>query len=89
MGRRNNQPNNSVGDGGGVGEKIRSGGTRRGGRQHVVLGGEYSEKEIKIERAMGPRISMAPAGWDDATTNRKAALSLEYTWERRRAGRWR
>ena len=46
-------------------------------------------KKIKIERAMGPRISMASAGWEDATTNRKVALSLEYTWERRRAGRWR
>ena len=34
---------------------------------------------------MGPWISMAPAGWEDSTTNRKAALSLEYTWTARRA----
>jgi hypothetical protein len=43
-------------------------------------------KKIKIERAMGPRISMAFSGWEDTTTNRKAALTLGYNIERRRSG---
>ena len=37
-----------------------------------------SDEKIKIERAMGPRISMAFSGWEDTTTNRKAALTLGY-----------
>ena len=44
-------------------------------------------KKIKIERAMGPRISMAFSGWEDTTTNIKAALTLDYNMERQRAGR--
>ena len=46
-------------------------------------------KKMKIERAMGPRNSMAPAGWEDATTNQIVAVSLGYVMERWRAGRWR
>jgi len=36
------------------------------------MGGDLSV-EKKIERAMGPWISMASAGWADATTNLKSA----------------
>ena len=89
MGRRNNQPNDGVGSGMGVGEAMQMGGMRGGGLLLIASGGEWSDEKIKIERAMGPRILMPPAGWEDATTNRKVALSLENTWERRRAGRWR
>jgi hypothetical protein len=50
----NNQPNDGVGGGGGVGEAMRTGGTRGGGR--------VKERQIKkIERATGPRNSIAPA----------------------------
>jgi len=87
MGRRNNQPNDGVGCGGSVGEEMRTGGTRGGGRFLVVLGDELREKKIKIERSMGPQISMASAGWDKATTNRKAAASLGFISESRRAQR--
>ena len=40
MGRRNNQPNDGVGDGMGVGEAMKMGGTRGGGRLLIALGGE-------------------------------------------------
>jgi hypothetical protein len=40
---------------------------------------------MKIEMAIGPRIAMAPAAWDDTTTNRKSAVLLGFIWERRRA----
>ncbi len=45
MGRRNNQPND--GDGGGidVGEAIKTGGTRGGGRLLIALGGEWSDEK--------------------------------------------
>ncbi len=43
-------------------------------------------KKIKIERAMGPRISMAFAGWEYTTTNQKGAVMLQYNMERQRAG---
>ena len=46
-------------------------------------------KKMKIERAMGPRNSMAPAGWEDATTNQIVAVSLGYVMERWLAGRRR
>jgi hypothetical protein len=36
---------------------------------------------------MGPCNVMAPAGWEDAATNRKSVLSFLTTWERRRTGR--
>ncbi len=44
-------------------------------------------KKVKKERAVGPRISMASATWDDSTTNQKSAVSLGYIQERQRAGR--
>ncbi len=62
--------------GGGVGEAMLTGGTREGGPLPMVSGDEMRGKKFKIERATGPRISMAPAGWEDTTTNRKAAVSL-------------
>jgi hypothetical protein len=68
---------------------MRTGGTRGGGRLPIVLCGERSDEKKKIERAMGPRIAMAPAAWRDATTNQKSAVSLEYIWARQRAGRRR
>ena len=37
-------------------------------------------KKIKIERAMGPWISMAFSGWEDTTTNLKAALRWIIIW---------
>ena len=35
-------------------------------------------KKLKIERATGPWISMASAGWGDATTNQKLAETMGY-----------
>ncbi len=35
-------------------------------------------KKVKIERVMGPRISMASAGWGYATTNQRATVSMGY-----------
>ena len=58
-----------------------------GGRLPIVSGGKWSEEKNKIERAAGTWISMAPAAWDDATTNRKLTASVGYIWERQRAGR--
>ena len=69
MGQRNNQPNNDVGGGMGVGEAIQTGRTRGGGRLLIALGGEWSDDKIKIELEMGPQISMTFAGWEDTTTN--------------------
>jgi hypothetical protein len=68
-----------------VREAIRMGGTHGGGRLLIALGGEWSNKK-KRERARGPQISMAFSGWEDTTTNQKAALTLGYNIERRRAG---
>ena len=82
-GRRNNQPNDSVGGGGGIGEKLRASGTRGVLHLLVGLGDKLSGGKIKIERGTRPRISMASAGWEDATTNRKAAVSFVYCWGRR------
>ena len=31
-------------------------------------------KKTEIERAIGPQISMASAGWEDATTNQKSTV---------------
>ena len=61
--------------GGGIGEAVRTGGTRGGGL-FIVSGDEMRDEKNKIEKAMGPRIAMAPAAWDDTTTNRKSAVSL-------------
>ena len=46
MGQRNNQPNNGVGGGMGVGEAMQTGGTHGGGRLVNVLGGELSDEKI-------------------------------------------
>ena len=67
---------------------MRTGGTRGGGL-FIVSGDEMRDEKNKIEKAMGPRIAMAPAAWRDATTNQKSAVSLEYIWVRQRAGRRR
>ena len=46
------------------------------------------DKKIKIERATGPRILMASAGWEeDTTTNQKATGSLGNIWGRGRTAR--
>ena len=44
-----------------IGEAMRTGGTRGGGRLPIVSGGEWSDEKKKIERVMvmGPRILMA------------------------------
>ena len=38
-------------------------------------------KNVKIERAMGPQISMASSGWGYTSTNQKATVLLGYTWD--------
>jgi hypothetical protein len=76
MGRHNNQPNDGDGGGMDVGEAIKTGRTRGGGRLLIALGGEWSNKKIKTERAMGPRISMAFSGWEDTTTSHKSSLNV-------------
>jgi hypothetical protein len=77
-GRRDNQPIDGVGGGGGTGEAMRTGGTRGGGLLPTNQVANGATKKIKKERAAGPRILMASAAWDDATTNQKSALSLRY-----------
>ena len=57
-----------------------------GGHLCVIMGGDLSV-EKKIERAMGPWISMAFDGWADTTTNQKLAEMMLYIFGRRRAGR--
>ena len=87
--RSNNQPNDGFGGGGAL--------ERRCARAERVLEdvcpsfqvANGATKKKKMERAMGPRIAMAPAAWRDATTNQKSAASLEYICGRRRAGRRR
>ncbi len=54
------------------------GGTRGRGCFLIILGNEMWDKKIQIERAMWPLILLASAGWEDKTTNQKAALSLGY-----------
>ncbi len=76
----NNQPNDGVGGGGGVGEAMQTGGTRGGGPSLVVLSDEWSDEKNKIERRMGPWILMAFAGWEHTTTNRMSAVLLAYIW---------
>jgi hypothetical protein len=44
-GRRDNQPIDDVGGGGGTGEAMRTGGTSGGGRSSIVSGGEWSDKK--------------------------------------------
>ncbi len=43
--KRDNHPKDGVGGGGGVGEAIRMGGTRGGGRLPIVSGGELRDKK--------------------------------------------
>ena len=42
--KRDNQPKDGFGGGGGFGEAIRTGGTRGGGRLPIVSGGEWSDE---------------------------------------------
>ena len=57
----NNQPNDGVGGGEGVGEAMRMGGTRWGGYMCTHRFGRQLERQIKnLERAKGPCDSMAP-----------------------------
>ena len=44
-------------------------------------------EKLKIERATGHLISMASAGWEDATTYRKLAETMEYILGGRHTGR--
>jgi hypothetical protein len=48
----------------------------------VLLGDEMWDEKINIERAMGPWILMASAGWENTTTNQKATGSLGNIWGR-------
>ncbi len=43
--KRDNQPKDGVGGGGGFGEAIRTGGKRGGGRLPIVLGGELRDEK--------------------------------------------
>ena len=88
-GTRNNQPNDGFDGGGGFGEAIRMGGTRGGGRLPIVLGGKWSDEKKENREGDGASDFDGSAEWQDATTNRKSAASLEYIWERWRAWRRR
>ena len=78
MGRRNNQPNDGVGSGMGIGEAMKMGGTRGGRLLLIALGGKWSDEKNKNR-----------AGWEYTTTNQKAAVTLQYNMERRRGGQRR
>ena len=52
-GTRNNQPNDGFGRGGGLGEAIRTGGTRGGGRLPIVSGGELRDEKNKNREGDG------------------------------------
>jgi hypothetical protein len=67
--------------GGGIGEAIRTSGTRGGGCLPIVLGGEWSKEKNQIGRAAGPWISMVPTARGDATTNQKLTTSVGYMGE--------
>ena len=86
-GRRDNQSNDGVGGGGGTGEAMRMDGTRGGGRLPIVLGGEWSDEKKENREGDGASDFDGSVEWRDATTNPKSAVSLEFIWERRRAGR--
>jgi hypothetical protein len=53
MGRRNNQPNDGVGSGMGIGEAMKTGGTRGGGRLLIALGGKWSDEKNKNREGDG------------------------------------
>ncbi len=59
MGQRNNQPNDSVGGGMGVGEAMQMGGTCSTDVYSLLWVTNEDMKKIKIEMAIGPRILMA------------------------------
>ena len=52
-GKRNNQPNDGVGGGGGFGEAIRTGETRGGGRLSIVSGDEMRDEKNKNREGDG------------------------------------
>ena len=83
MKERNNQPNDDLGGGWDIGEAMRQGGTCRGGRLPIIWGGRIERRKNKIERATGPRFSMASSGWGETTTNRDSAQSTEYSLVKR------
>ena len=87
--RRDNQPIDGVGGVGGTREAMRTGGTRGGGRLPIVLGGKWSDEKKENREGDGASNFDGSAEWQDATTNRKSAASLEYIWERWRAWRRR
>ena len=51
--KRDNQPKDGVGGGGGFGEAIRTGGTRGGGRLPIVSGGELRDEKNKNREGDG------------------------------------
>ena len=53
----------------------------------LLLTANSASEKIKIERATGSWISMASAGWGDATTNQKLAEMMGNIFGRWRAGR--
>ena len=61
---------------------MRTGGTRGGGRLPIVLGGKWSDEKKENREGDGASDFDGSAEWQDATTNRKSAASLEYIWER-------
>ena len=85
--KRDNQPKDGVGGVGGTGEAMRTGGTRGGGRLPIVSGGELRDEKNKNREGDGASDFDGYVEWWDTTTNRKAAVSLGYVWERWRAGR--
>ena len=87
--RRDNQPIDGVGGVGGTGEAMRMGGTRGGGRLPIVSGGKWSDEKKENREGDGASEFDDSVEWQDATTNRKSAASLEYICGRRRAGRRR
>jgi len=51
--KRDNQPKDGVGGGGGFGEAIRTGGARGGGRLPIVSGGELRDEKNKNREGDG------------------------------------
>ncbi len=84
--KRDNQPKDGVVGGWGIGEAIRTGGTRGGGRLTIVSGCELRDEKNKNREGNGASDFDGYFEWRDATTNRKSAVLLEYIWARRRAG---
>jgi hypothetical protein len=55
-GKRDNQPNDGVGRAGGLGEAIRMGGMRGGGRLPIVSGGELRDEKNENREGEGASI---------------------------------